>query len=205
MEELKDQVPFHSLIIGPTNCGKTQYLIDILRGPYRHVFEYVILICPTYSKNKTYQGFGKNDPRFIVLSPDASSVDEIDEILSCCKEVFSGHETLIVLDDCAVSKDLKQRSNMFINLAFSGRHEKISVWVLTQQLTSIAKPYRENIACVISFFSPSRISKQILFDEYGGDLSVEHKKEFMKILKNNKYAHVCFCLMYPYYQYVIYR
>jgi len=139
------------------------------------------------------------------LSPDASSVDEIDEILSCCKEVFSGHNTLIVLDDCAVSKDLKRRSNTFINLAFSGRHEKISVWVLTQQLTSIAKPYRENIACVISFFSPSKTSNQILFDEYGGDLDAEHKKEFMKILKSNKYAHVCFCLRYPYILYVIYR
>ena len=45
-----------------------------------------------------------------------------------------------ILDDCAVSKDLKKRSSKFINFAFSGRHEGLSVWVLTQQLTSIAKP-----------------------------------------------------------------
>ena len=66
MEELKDKTPFHSIIVGPTNCGKTKYLIDQLRGPFKGIFDTIILICPTYSKNKTYTGFAHNDPGFIV-------------------------------------------------------------------------------------------------------------------------------------------
>ena len=73
--------------------------------------------------------------------PDASNQDEINEALDCCKTLFSGFNTLIILDDCAVSQDLKKRSNKFIDLAFSGRHSKMSVWLLTQQLTSIAKAF----------------------------------------------------------------
>ena len=42
MEELK--VPFHCIITVPTNCGNTKYLIEQLRGPFKNVFDYIILI-----------------------------------------------------------------------------------------------------------------------------------------------------------------
>ena len=29
------KLPFNALIVGPTNSGKTQYLINQLRGPFR--------------------------------------------------------------------------------------------------------------------------------------------------------------------------
>ena len=50
--------------------------------------------------------------------PDASNQDEINEILDCCYTLFSGTNTLLILDDCAVSRNLKKRSNKFIDLAF---------------------------------------------------------------------------------------
>ena len=183
MEELADKLPFHCIISGGTNSGKTHYLIEQLRGSYRKKFEYIVLICPTYAKNKTYQGFAQGDSRFIVVSPDADSIDEINDMLSDCKELFSGTNTLLILDDCAFSKDLKQRSNHFINLAFSGRHEGISVWVLTQQLTSIAKAFRENVACMVSFYNPSNVCMKMLFDEYGGDLNIQDRKKYIQLLR----------------------
>ena len=151
MQDLRDKTPFHFIITGPTNCGKTQYLIEQLRGPFKGVFEYIVLICPTNAKNKTYHGFAENDKNLLVVSPDASNCDEINDLLHDSADLFSGTNTLIILDDCAVSKDLKKRSSKFINLAFSGRHEGLSVWVLTQQLTSIAKPFRKYVACVVAF------------------------------------------------------
>ena len=202
MEELKDHTPFHCIITGPTNSGKTQYLVEALRGAYRNVFEYIVLICPTYSKNKSYEGFANNDPRFIVLSPDSSNENEIDDILSDVVTVFSGMKTLVILDDCAVSSDLKKRSNQFINLAFSGRHHNISLWVLTQHLTSISMLFRANAGCIISFFTPNKTSNQTLFDEYGGNLDLETRKEFMNILKSGKYARICFCLRHPFNSYL---
>ena len=166
MEELK--VPFHCIITVPTNCGKTKYLIEQLRGPFKNVFDYIILICPTYDRNKTYRGFAKNDKNFLVLMPDASNQAEQEELLHLSAVLFSGMNTLIILDDCAVSKDLKNRSNKFIELAFSGRHKGLSVWVLTQQLTSIAKPFRDIVGCVAAFHNPSQMGTKTLFEDFGG-------------------------------------
>ena len=198
MKELRDNIPFNMIITGPTNCGKTKYLIEQLRGPFRKVFEYIVLICPTYAKNRTYRGFAQGDKRFLILSPDATDSDEIDSLLTDVSELFSGTNTLLILDDCAVSKDLKHRSNKFIDLAFSGRHDGLSVWVLTQQLTSIAKPFRENVACVVAFHNPSQVGMKTLFDDYGGDLDTETRKKFMKLLKTERYSRLCLCLRYPF-------
>ena len=202
MEELRYKVPFHCIITGPTNCGKTKYLTEQLRGPFRNVFEYIVLVCPTYAKNKTYHRFTQGDKRFKVLSPDASNSDEINELLTDCATLFSGTNTLLILDDCAVSKDLKQRSNKFIDLAFTGRHDRLSLWVLMQQLTSIAKPFRDNVACVVSFHNPSQLSTKTLFEDYGGDLDTETRKKFVELLKNAKYSRLCFCLRYPFQTYL---
>ena len=198
MNELRDNIPFNMIITGPTNCGKTEYLIEKLRGPFRKVFEYIVLICPTYAKNRTYRGFAQGDKRFLILSPDASNSDEITSLLTDVSLLFSGTNTLLILDDCAVSKDLKQRSNKFIDLAFSGRHDGLSVWVLTQQLTSIAKPFRENVSCVVTFYNPSQVGMKTLFEDYGGDLDIETRKKFMKLLKTERYSRLCLCLRFPF-------
>ena len=202
MNELVDKIPFNCIITGPTNCGKTQYIVDQLRGHFRGVFDHIVLICPTYIHNKTYRGFAKGDKRFWVFSPDSSNEDEIDYLLALCSTLFSGENTLIILDDCAVSKDLKNRTNKFINLAFSGRHIGISVWVLTQQLTSISKPFRENVACVVSFYNPSETAMKMLFEEYGGALDAEKRKRYKKLLETEKYARLCFSLRHPFEKYL---
>ena len=198
MKELRDKIPFNMIIAGPTNCGKTEYLIEQLRGHFRKVFEYIVLICPTYAKNRTYHGFAEGDKRFFILSPDATDSDEITSLLTDVSLLFSGTNTLLILDDCAVSKDLKNRSNKFVDLAFSGRHHGLSVWVLTQQLTSITKPFRENVSCVVTFHNPSQIGMKTLFEDYGGDLDTETRKKFMKLLKTERYARLCLSLRYPF-------
>ena len=202
MKELRDKIPFRMIITGPTNCGKTKYLIDQLRGPFRKVFEYIVLICPTYAKNRTYHGFARGDKRFFVLSPDASNSDEIDSLLTDVSLLFSGTNTLLILDDCAVSKDLKQRSNKFIDIAFSGRHDGLSIWVLTQQLTSISKPFRENVSCVVTFYNPSQVGMKTLFEDYGGDIDMETKRLFNRMLKEERYSRLCLSLMYPFESYL---
>ena len=35
MDELVDKIPFNCIITGPTNCGKTGFLIDKLSGTFR--------------------------------------------------------------------------------------------------------------------------------------------------------------------------
>ena len=112
MEESRDKTPFNCIITGPTKCGKTKYLIEQLRGPFRGIFDSTVSIFPTYANNKKYHGFARGDRGFLVLSPNSSNSDEINELLNDCATLFNGTNTLIILDDCAVSKDLKKRSTL---------------------------------------------------------------------------------------------
>jgi len=55
-------IPSNALILGPTNSGKTQFLLDQFCGPFRGRFDYVMLICPTFAYNKTLYRFTQRDP-----------------------------------------------------------------------------------------------------------------------------------------------
>ena len=166
-------IPFNALIVGPTHCGKTQFIVEQLRGPFRGKFDYVVLICPTYVHNKTYDGFGSGDNRLFVIAPETTAgagSATIDRLLRFLSIAFEGTNTLIILDDCAASKDVKKRSDQLVNLAFSARHVGISVWVMAQQLTSITKPFRENIAALVVFYTPSKADLKAIPHDYGAEL-----------------------------------
>ena len=175
------KLPFNALIVGPTNSGKTQYLLNQLRGPFRGKFDYIVLFCPTFVKNKTYEGFVDRDPHIFVI---ACLQHEIETELRVASYFFAGTNTLFILDDCAASKDVKDRTGQLVNLGFSARHDGISVRVLTQQITSIAKPYRDNIAAIVLFYTPSSKTTKAIFEDYAGELTHEEYKELIAKLNN---------------------
>ena len=185
-----DNIPFNALIVGATNCGKTSFLVEILSHEFLQKFDYIFLVCPTYIHNKTYNGFAENDRDFFVIIPEQNQINDFLKLISYA---FEG--TMI---DCAASKDVKKKTNELVNLAFSARHKGISVWALTQQMTGIAKAFRENIACLVLFYSPSARDMKFTFENYAGDLSNEEKKRFLKKLKEVKFSHLDFSLRHPF-------
>ena len=188
--------PFNMIIVGPTNCGKTEYLMSLLTGPYFRKFEYIIFICPTFHNNKTY------DKKYIYEDEDVYvfpvELEQVDTTLRCVHKIFSGSNSLIVLDDCASSKDMKRRSDHLVNLGFSARHDNLSVWVLTQQYTSISKPFRENIGMLVLFYSPGKTDNQTIIKEYGMELGKEEVVNYIKELKRRPYSKLIFRLRHPY-------
>ena len=182
-----DNNPFNALIVGATNCGKTSFLMDILSHEFLGTFDYIFLVCPN--------GFAENDRGFFVIIPEQNQINDFLKLISFA---FEGTNTLIILDDCAASKDVKIKTNELVNFAFSARHKGISVWVLTQQMTSIAKAFRENIACLVLFYSPSARDVKIIFENYAGDLTNDEKNIFLKKLKEVKFSHLHFSLRHPF-------
>ena len=55
---------------------------------------------------------------FFVIIPEQ---DQINDFLKLISFAFEGTNTLIILDDCAASKDVKKKTNELVNLAFSAR------------------------------------------------------------------------------------
>ena len=188
--------PFNAIISGPTASGKTEYIMWLLTGPYFRKFEYVVFICPTFLNNKAYdKKFIYKDDDVMVFDPD---IDQIDATLQLVHKQYKNTNTLIVLDDCASSRDVKRRSDELVRLGFSARHDGLSVWVLTQQYTSIAKPFRENIGMLVLFYTPNKTDITTIVREYGMELDKKDVIGLIKRLKENPHSKVIFHLRNPY-------
>ena len=189
------KLPFNALIVGPTNSGKSRFVADKIYGPFPGMFDYIVLICPTFSHNKTYHRIGENDPRMFVIICVQHEVEKWLRLVSRC---FESTNTLIILDDYAASKDVKGRTGEVVNLGFCARHIGISFWVLTQKITSITASFRENVAPIVLFYTPSAKTTKAIFDDYAGELSQDEYKGLISKLKERKFAHLVFSLRYPF-------
>ena len=86
-------IPFNALIVGPTNSGKTQFLVNQLCRPFNGKFDYIVLICPTFAYNRTLCRFGKRDPWLYVIICEQHQVEIWLKLASFS---FEGTNTLIV-------------------------------------------------------------------------------------------------------------
>ena len=93
---------------------------------------------------------------------------------------------------------MKGRTSQLVNLGFSARHDGISVWVLTQQITSIAKPFRENVATIVLFYTLSGKTTKAVFEDCADEITHDEYKELSAWLKERKFSHLVFSLRYPY-------
>ena len=155
--------------------------MEQIYGPFHGKFDYIVLICPTFAHNKTYHRIGENDPRMFVI---ICMQHEVENWLNLVSWLFEGTITLIILDDCAASKDVKGRTGQLVNLGFSAQHIGISVWVLTQKITSIKPSFRENLAPIV--------------DDYAGELSHDEYKGLISKLKERKFSYLVFSLRHPF-------
>ena len=121
------------------------------------------MIYPTFSWNKTYQQWKYiKDSDLLAIECDQ---DKVDKILHIVQEIFKGTNRFIVLDDCASSQDVKNRTSELVKLAFSDRHFGLPTIVITQQLNSISEPYRDNIARVVTFYNPDEDDMNVIFQK----------------------------------------
>jgi hypothetical protein len=121
--------PFNMLISGITNCGKTHYALDLIENWARSIppgstqaFDYIVIYCPTYLVNETYDRKFIYDDKDVIVVTD----DNLDEMLEKNMEFFSGSvkdgpSTLFLIDDCANLHDSKMKESAICKLAFHGQ------------------------------------------------------------------------------------
>ena len=188
--------PFNMIIVGMTNCGKTHYLLKMLEKDFKNHFDYILLVCPTLTWNKTCQGWKYIKDEDLI--PIECEQDEVDKVLHIVSAIYRGTNTLIILDDCASGQNVKNRVSELVKLAFSARHFGLSTIVITQQLTSIAKAYRENISRLVTFYNTNKSDMKSILDNYLNGVDKSEFKEITNKLKNNKYSKLEVNLVHPY-------
>lgn len=154
--------PSNALIVGPTNPGKTQFLMNLLCGSFYGRFDYVVLLCPHSLITKSFTATLRCPRLFVIICEQ----HQVESWLKVVSVFFEGTNTLIVLDDCAVSDDVQGRTRELAKVGFSAHHTGISVWVLTQQLSSIAKPFREKVLAIALFYTPSAKTTKAIFEAH---------------------------------------
>ena len=175
-----------ALFSGPTSCGKTQRMLDLIEKEYKDHFEYIVILCPTLRKNDTYleRPWIWKDPYVFCIDPKDKLIQWIDKL----SQKLAGYETLFIIDDMIADESLdKKRSHLF-ELAISGRHDKHYLWLLTQSYTAIPKNLRRQKKMVFMWYPSERSDLKTVDEETN---IIESPFELRKIrdeLKNSKYA-----------------
>ena len=157
--------PHNMLISGVTNCGKTHFVLDLIENYYLKMFEFIVIFCPTYFMNKTYErSWVFREKNVVILNPE-SVKNHLDETLKIATAVYKGTNTLFIIDDCANLQDSKKKVSELCHLAFSARHYGITVWVINQKYNSVVKDFRENTRLLILFYNADEKSMKLAFEE----------------------------------------
>ena len=111
------------IIDGRSNFGKTKLLIELLRKfRERETFNNIIIICPTFPKNKTYQNeeFIFTNKNILVCDCDFDDVEQYIKISRCFINSKSNIENaLFIFDDIACSEDILKRTSEITKLSYS--------------------------------------------------------------------------------------
>ena len=177
--------PHTAIFSGPTSCGKTQRVLDLIEKEYKGHFENLVIICPTLRWNKTYLN------RSWIWSDDYvfpfESKNNLFEFIEKLSLRFSGEETLFVADDMIADETLDKRRNPLLELAISGRHRKHSLWILTQSYTAIPKNLRRQKKQLFVWY-PSEKSDLKMIDEETNLMEAHDLTEIKEQLKSKKHA-----------------
>ena len=156
----------HSAIIcGATDCGKTEFTLNLLETEYKQFFKYIIIICPTWRYNQTHlkRKWLFNDHVYLVNPKQFApkSEDPLNDTLKVFFETIGKldkSQVLFLVDDCSAEKGMKRKQQMLSELAFSGRHLGCSLWILTQKYNAILTDLREQIKWLALFYCKDRDS-----------------------------------------------
>lgn len=178
--------PHSAIICGQTGCGKTVFVLDLLENEYYEVFENIVILCPTLEYNVAYKTrkWIQNDQNVHTVNPG----DCLHDCLRHYFNIFKNEPTLYIIDDCSATKELTKKRDMLSELAFSGRHSKQSVWVLTQKYNSVLTDLREQTQWVALFHCKDRDSFENCLRENDVIPSKTERDDVKKKLASTKHS-----------------
>jgi len=170
--------PHTAIFSGPTSCGKTQRVLDLIETEYRHHFDNIVILCSTIRWNSTYleRDWIWKDDYVFCIEPKDKLCDWIERL----SEIFSGEETLFIVDDMIADETLDKRRTALLNLAISGRHRKHSLWLITQSYTTIPKNLRRQKKQLFLWYPSERPDLKLADEEINVIDQLEVVKDQLK-------------------------
>lgn len=99
--------PLTAIFSGPTSCGETQKVLVLIEREYKDHFENIAILCPTLQWNKTYleRSWVWKDDNVFCIEPKVNLFELVKKI----SKLFSGEETLFIVDDMIADETLDMK------------------------------------------------------------------------------------------------
>ena len=100
--------PHSAMFVGVTACGMTKFLLKLLETTYKNHFEFIIILCPAISDNKTY--FSRKwifDDKNVFIVCDVEG--KLNEWIKLFKSTLKGHQKLFIIDDCSAEGEINKK------------------------------------------------------------------------------------------------
>ena len=174
--------PFHTTIMGAAATGETHHLLKLLEDKYKDHFNTIWLICPTFFRNETYLDWKYvNNPEFIPIPCYLHEVEYFTQLVIEASRQYGmhkqGNKNLLILDNVAGGKSVKNRGGGLVESGFGSRHDELSVVVIAQQFKSIAKARRDNQSHFTLFYNPNKKDMDEMFESLLVTWKKRRKKE----------------------------
>ena len=186
--------PHTAMFTGPTNCGKTKRVLDLIEGEYNGCFENIIIICPTLRWNKTYleRPWIWKDDYVFCIEPRDKLFNWIEQL----SKLLATEETLFIIDDCIADETLDKKRQPLLELAVSGRHRNHSLWLLTQSYTALPKNLRRQKKQLFMWY-PNERSDFELVDRETNVIPQNELDTIKNTLQKSKHGCLYIRLEYP--------
>ena len=167
-----------ALIVGPSNCGKTNIMLSLIESPNGLKFENIYI----YSKS-LYQ------PKYEYLKKLVGSVKGMgfytfSENADVIQPENIKQNSIMIFDDVACDKQNNIRAYFCI-----GRHKNVDSFYLCQTYTRIPKHLiRDNANMIILFKQDELNLKHVYNDHVGGDMSLENFRDICRECWKDKYG-----------------
>ena len=152
-----------TIFTGPTGCGKTHLVLDLIEKEYTKHFAYIVIICPTLRWNKTYhfKDWIKNDDKVWLIEPKDKPYQWIEKF----SQLLARSETLFIIDVIIGDEGLDKRRQPLLELAISGRHRDYYLWLLTQSYSAIPKNLKKQVKAIFVWYPKKKADLKMIHDE----------------------------------------
>ena len=96
-----------AMFVGVTACSKTEFLLQLLETVYKNNFEFIVILCPTLSSNKTYlsRKWILDDKNVCIV---CNVERRLNEWIKLFKITLKGHQTLFTINDCSAEGEINK-------------------------------------------------------------------------------------------------
>ena len=171
------------MFTGPTGCGKTHLVLNLIEKEYNKHFYFIIIICPTLWWNKTYHSkdWTKNDDKVWLIEPKDKLYQWIEKLSQ-----FLVHSETFIIDNIIADESLDKRRKSALELAISGRDRGYYLWLLTQSYSAIPKNLTRQAKAIFVWYPKERADRKMIHDENNvlTDNELVVIRDFLKKLKH---------------------